>query len=127
MIAQIQITEIKDYQDALYKIKKNKKAIVTFANTFCDSMVKRGGGVEDVRIRRLDQEMIVVELLVNVCEIMGANIINTIAEGTSPFIHEILQQGRIAIRILSNLCTERLTMSEFSIPIKHMGWKNAAG
>jgi hydroxymethylglutaryl-CoA reductase len=90
-------------------------------------MVKRGGGVEDVRIRRLDQEMIVVELLVNVCEIMGANIINTIAEGTSPFIHEILKQGRIAIRILSNLCTERLTMAEFTIPVKSMAWKNASG
>jgi len=49
-------------------------------------MVKRGGGVEDIRVRKLDQEMIVVELLVNVKESMGANVINTIAENTSPFI-----------------------------------------
>jgi hydroxymethylglutaryl-CoA reductase len=53
-------------------------------------MVKRGGGVEDIRIRKLDNEMIVIELLVNVCESMGANIVNTIAEGTSPFISDIL-------------------------------------
>ena len=59
--------------------------------------------------------MIVVELLVNVCESMGANIINTIAENTSPFISEILGQGRVAVRILSNLCTERLTMSSFRV------------
>lgn len=49
-------------------------------------MVRRGGGVEDIRIRILSQEMIVIELLVNVCESMGANIVNTIAENTSPYI-----------------------------------------
>jgi hydroxymethylglutaryl-CoA reductase len=56
----------------------------------------------------------VVELLVNVCDSMGANVINSIAEFTAPFIQkDILEQGRVGIRILSNLCTERMTMSEF--------------
>ena len=90
-------------------------------------MVKRGGGVEDIRVRKLDSEMIVVELLVNVQESMGANVINTIAENTSPFVQQILGQGRVAVRILSNLCTERLTMAEFKIPYKFMSWKNAEG
>ena len=55
-------------------------------------MVKRGGGVEDVRFRELgNQEILVVELLVNVCDSMGANVINTIAEYTAPFISEVLQ------------------------------------
>ena len=54
-------------------------------------MVRRGGGVEDLRIRKLDDSMLVIELLVNVCESMGANIINTIAENTSPYIHNIIQ------------------------------------
>ena len=49
-------------------------------------MCQRGGGVRDLRWRRLSQDMIVVELLVDVREAMGANIINTIAESTSPFI-----------------------------------------
>lgn len=47
-------------------------------------MVKRGGGVEDIRIRTLGDPqvdaMIVVELLVNVQDSMGANVVNTIAE-----------------------------------------------
>lgn len=43
-------------------------------------MVKRGGGVEDLRVRQLGDNMIVVELLVNVCDSMGANVVNTIAE-----------------------------------------------
>ena len=57
--------------------------------------------------------MIVVELLVDVREAMGANIINTIAESTAPFIHELLGQGSVGIRILSNLCTERMTRATF--------------
>jgi len=45
---------------------------------------------------------------------MGANVINSIAEFTAPFIQkDILEQGRVGIRILSNLCTERMTMAEF--------------
>jgi hydroxymethylglutaryl-CoA reductase len=56
----------------------------------------------------------VVELLVNVKDSMGANVVNTIAEHTAPFIQEqILKQGRVGIKILSNLCTERMTMVEF--------------
>jgi hydroxymethylglutaryl-CoA reductase len=62
--------------------------------------------------------MIVVELLVNVCDSMGANVVNTIAEQTSPYLLEIIGQGRVALRILSNLCTERLVMAEFKIPVK---------
>lgn len=52
--------------------------------------MKRGGGVEDVRLRKLEENMIVVELLINVCESMGANIINSIAENTSAYIQKIL-------------------------------------
>lgn len=90
MIAQIQITEIADFKDAQYKIKINKKQIIAQANKHCENMVKRGGGVEDIRVRQLDKDMLVVELLVNVQESMGANVINTIAENTSPYIQEVI-------------------------------------
>lgn len=117
------MAEITDYKDAQYKIKVHRRDLVKHANQFCENMVKRGGGVEDVRVRELGDRMIVVELLVNVCDSMGANVVNTIAEQSSPFLMKILGQGRAAVRILSNLCTERLTMAEFKIPVKHMGWK----
>ena len=59
---------------------------------------------------------------------MGANVINSIAEFTAPFIQsEILQQGRVGIKILSNLCTERMTRVEFHIPVKNLSWKSAKG
>jgi len=90
-------------------------------------MVERGGGVIDLKWRQLSEDMMVVELLVNVCEAMGANAINTIAEATSPYIHNLIGQGQIGIRILTNLCTERMTMSTFEIPIEKLAWKGAKG
>lgn len=49
-------------------------------------MVARGGGVEDLRFRKLADKILVVELFVNVKESMGANVINSIAEFTGPYI-----------------------------------------
>ena len=90
-------------------------------------MLNRGGGVVDARWRKLTDDMLVVELLVDVREAMGANLINTIAEATAPYIHELLGQGAIGIRILSNLCTERMTIATFDIPVEKLAWKGAAG
>lgn len=59
---------------------------------------------------------------------MGANVVNSIAEFTAPFIvNDVLLQGRAGIKILSNLCTERMSLSEFSIPIEELKWKNSSG
>lgn len=71
--------------------------------------------------------MMVVELLVDVQEAMGANAINTIAEATAPYINQLLGQGSIGIRILSNLCTERMTIATFDIPVEKLAWKGASG
>mgnify|MGYP003695101735 CR=1 FL=1 len=90
-------------------------------------MVKRGGGVEDIRYRELGEQMMVVELLVNVCESMGANVVNSVAEATSPFILNLLGQGQIGVRILTNLCTERMCLSEFSMPVDKLAWKGVPG
>lgn len=51
-------------------------------------MVTRGGGVEDMRFRRLANGYLIVELLVNVQDSMGANVINSIAEFTASFIQK---------------------------------------
>lgn len=80
-----------------------------------------------MRWRRLADDMLVVELLVDVREAMGANAINTIAEMTAPYINKLLGQGSVGIRILSNLCTERMTIAKFEIPIEKLKWKGAEG
>lgn len=86
MISQIEILDIKNMKDAEYKLRMEKKKIIAYANECCQSMVKRGGGVEGLRMRKLAQDIIVVELLVNVQDSMGANVVNTIAEFAAPFI-----------------------------------------
>ena len=53
MIGQIEIRDISDLKDAEYKLKIHKKQILQYANQNCQSMVARGGGVEDLRYRKL--------------------------------------------------------------------------
>ena len=53
-------------------------------------MVERGGGVIDLKWKKLSEDMMIVELFVDVCEAMGANVINTISEAAAPYIHHLL-------------------------------------
>lgn len=86
MIAQISIVEITDFREAFYRLKNGKNDIISWANESCPNMVKRGGGVESMSFRNLNDEILVVELYVNVKDSMGANVINSIAEHTAPYI-----------------------------------------
>jgi hydroxymethylglutaryl-CoA reductase len=69
-------------------------------------MVKRGGGVEDVKCRNLGKGQCSVDILINVCDSMGANLVNTVLEHVAPLIAEITGT-RIGIKILTNLCLNR--------------------
>lgn len=51
----------------------------------------------------------VIELLIDVKEAMGANVTNTVCEGISPYFQSLLENSKIGLRILSNLCVERMT------------------
>ena len=70
--------------------------------------------------------MVVIDFLVNVCDSMGANIINTILEYVAPLIEDVTN-GRAGLKILSNLCTERRAVAEFEVPVSKMGWKETSG
>jgi len=70
--------------------------------------------------------MIIVEIYMDVCESMGANILNTICEYLSPKLENLIE-ARSGLRILSNLCTERKAAAFFEIPIEAMKWKNSSG
>jgi len=99
-------------------------------------MVQRGGGVRDVKIRILKENlsktdekdgMIAVDLTVNVCESMGANILNTISENTSHYVQSLIPNGKILLKILSNLCVNRTATAEFKIPVDNLKYKGIAG
>lgn len=77
-------------------------------------MVERGGGVTDLRIRELNgpfEKQYSVDIFINVCEAMGANITNTLCEKTKDYISKMGIKTGIAI--LSNYCVERKALSYF--------------
>ncbi|KAG2760704.1 hypothetical protein JG687_00006427 [Phytophthora cactorum] len=71
-------------------------------------------------------QFLVVHIDVDVCEAMGANIVNTVAEGLSEEVSKITR-SRVGLRILTNLCMQRRARAEFEIPLKKLGWKGVDG
>ncbi|KAE8970255.1 hypothetical protein PR001_g27047 [Phytophthora rubi] len=71
-------------------------------------------------------QFLVVHIDVDVCEAMGANIVNTVAEGLSEEVSKITR-SRVGLRILTNLCMQRRARSTFEIPLKKLGWKGVDG
>jgi hydroxymethylglutaryl-CoA synthase len=130
MIGQIQVVDFEDeahIEDAVQKILERKEELISQGNLFCQSMLKRGGGVVDVSVRRITgKRWIVVHLHIDVCEAMGANIVNTVVEGVGPWVGEVTR-ARVGLKILSNLCTGRRTKVCFRIPLQAMSWKGVKG
>ncbi|CEG48376.1 hydroxymethylglutaryl-degradative [Plasmopara halstedii] len=73
-----------------------------------------------------DTQFLVVHIDVDVCEAMGANIVNTVAEGLSEEVSKITH-SRVGLRILTNLCMQRRARAEFEIPLMKLGWKGVDG
>ncbi len=110
MIGQIQITGLKDPHSAKMRILREKEKILKRANEQDPMLVKVGGGARDIEARVLDSmtgQQVVVHLLVDVRDAMGANAVNTMAEALAPLLEE-LTGGRVYLRILSNLAVYRL-------------------
>lgn len=110
MIGQIQIVDIDDIKEAVENIKANKEKIIKLANDQDPILIKLGGGVVDLKIRTIKTikgPMIIIHLLVNVLDAMGANAVNTMAEAVAPYLEE-LSKGEVFLRIISNLASHRI-------------------
>ena len=110
MISQIQLTHIQDFDYTKEKILQNKDQILKIANEQDPTLNKLGGGALDIEIRQIETKkgrMIILHLLVDVLDAMGANVVNTMAEAISPYIEELCGV-KIYLRIVSNLATQRL-------------------
>lgn len=110
MISQIQLLDVPAPNFAKGAILANKEKIAEICNAKDPVLVSLGGGVKDVEVRVLDSivgTMVVVHLLVDTGDAMGANAVNTMAETVAPFLEE-LTGGRAELRILSNLADHRL-------------------
>ena len=110
MIGQIQILEVPDMDKAIKAVEASKDKLLAAANELDPVLVKFGGGARDIELRPLETEvgpMLIVHLLVDCRDAMGANAVNTMAEALAPTIGE-LTGGRPLLRIISNLADKRL-------------------
>jgi len=125
MISQIQITQLKNIETAKKTLEKNKKNLLKIANEQDPVLNKLSGGAQDIEIKEITTskgKMIILHLLVNVLDAMGANVVNTMAEAISPYIEEICG-GKIYLRIVSNLATHRLARSRATFDKDLLGGK----
>jgi hydroxymethylglutaryl-CoA reductase len=114
MIGQIQVTGIENSTKACNAILEGKDRILKKANEQDPVLVKLGGGAVDVEARPVDTRagpMLIVHLLVDVRDAMGANVVNTMSEAVAPLIEQ-LTDGKVFLRIVSNLAVYRLARAK---------------
>lgn len=114
MIGQIQIVDVKKMDDAKRKIEFYKKELLELCNSKDPTLVRFGGGARDIEIREVDTssgKMLIVHLLVDVRDAMGANAINTMAEAIAGKLEE-LTEGKVRLRIISNLALARMARAK---------------
>ena len=125
MVGQIQILDMLDPEAAEARLLAAKAALLAQANTSDACLVDAGGGARDIQVRRLnlpspgggpDRPMLVLHLLVDVRDAMGANAVNSMCEGIAPAV-ERLSGGRVHLRIISNLCDHRLVEATGRVPL----------
>lgn len=119
MIGQIQLLDVPDMAAAVAAIDANKALLMQLADSVSESIVRRGGGSRDIEVRVFDSSpvgpMLVVHLLYDCRDAMGANAVNTAAEFIAPEIAD-LTGGRTNLRILSNLTDRRTATARGRIP-----------
>src|SRR3954466_3102684 len=118
MIGQLQITDVPHLDAARAAVLREKESILATANALHPAMKARGGGAKDIEVRLLavgSETQLIVHLIVDTQEAMGANLINTMCEGVAPQI-ERLTGGRVRLRILSNLADLRLARASCRVP-----------
>jgi hydroxymethylglutaryl-CoA reductase len=112
-VGQIQMLNV-DIPTSIEKIKESSNKILEIANSKSNTLSKMGKGAKEVSCKKIDTpsgEMLIVELLIDVGDAMGANITNTMCEAVSPFLEKIIG-GKALLRILSNYSTRRIARAK---------------
>jgi hydroxymethylglutaryl-CoA reductase len=118
MISQVQLVDVGDVPRAIDAIDARAIEILARADESIPGLVARGGGARSVEARQLGDEsdrMMVVHIVVDCRDAMGANLVNTVAEACAERLAEIAG-GKIGLRILTNLCDKRLVRVRCRVP-----------
>jgi hydroxymethylglutaryl-CoA reductase len=119
MIGQIQVLDLEEPEVAAGKLLAQKARLIELANRTDPIVVSLHGGARDIEARVLLDSplgpMLVVHLIYDCRDAMGANMVNTACEALAPLVEEITG-GRVNLRILSNLADRRLARARCVIP-----------
>jgi len=118
MRAQVQVLGATDPHGARHALLRARQQILDTANVRDKLLVSLGGGCKDIDVHVFDDTprgpMLVMHLIVDVRDAMGANTVNTMAEAVSPLVEQITG-GRVCLRILSNLADLRLARARVRV------------
>ncbi|MBK9944654.1 MAG: hydroxymethylglutaryl-CoA reductase, degradative [Kouleothrix sp.] len=130
MIGQVQLVGVADPARARFDILARREEIITLANRQSRSLLALGGGAKDVEVRIFATSpmgpMLVVHLLIDCRDAMGANAINSMAEAVAPLLEQ-LSGGRAYLRILSNLSDRRLARAKAIVPTQALARDDLSG
>lgn len=120
LIGQVQVVRIGDPDAAIASLRACKDELVRLANVAQPNLLARGGGVRDIEFFRHrlpdGRWTIVLHLLVDTCDAMGANLVNTICEAVATRVESICG-GTVVLRILSNLADRSLVTANVTLPL----------
>lgn len=130
MIGQIQLVHVANPHSARYDILARAGEVLALANRQSASLLALGGGAKDIEVQIFETSpmgpMLVVHLLIDCRDAMGANAINTMAEAVAPLLEQI-SGGRAYLRILSNLSDRRLSRARAVVPTSALARDGLSG
>ena len=130
MIGQMQVLDLSDIENARLALLEHKHELLAAADEIDPILKKLGGGARDLEMRIVSDSPIgpflVVHLVYDVRDAMGANAVNTACETLAPRIERITG-GRVHLRILSNLADRRLAHAHCSIPVADLAFDDFSG
>jgi hydroxymethylglutaryl-CoA reductase len=130
MIGQIQILDLGDLPAAEKALRAHKGEILAEAGEADPVLLRAGGGPRDIDIRRIESSpcgpFLVLHLIIDVRDAMGANAVNTACEKVAPLVERITG-GRVRLRILSNLADRRLARARCTLPAGVLAFENWSG
>lgn len=124
LIGQIQIIDVEDPDEVIRLLYSSAEQLIELANKLQPKMLARGGGAQEIEYYKYrlpdGRWTVVLHLLVDTRNAMGANIVNSMCEGLAPRIESICG-GRVCLRILSNLADRSLVTASATIPLALLG------
>jgi hydroxymethylglutaryl-CoA reductase len=130
MIGQMQVINVTNLEEAKLKLYEKKAELLAEADSIDPILKKFGGGARDLEVRVFESSPIgpflVVHLIYDVRDAMGANAVNTACERLAPRV-ETITGGKVHLRILSNLADRRLARARCTIPVQELAFDNFSG